>query len=380
MNVDTASSPNDSMTPLSQRLRQFPAHMVRPTQTTLARRPPWIWETGLGAAKFQFKQFSQALSARELIDLTFLTGSGAPRRLTIGLEQPLLTQVCQMSRGAGFPARSTGISADKTLMPLFKAVLQSLLADPSEWLQRQPVVENVRLDANMVQEPGDLQGVFSMPGTTWTSRVFMNLGPDWNQDVQLWSLPQIDYKKVPPHFKIRLSPFIGSSRITLTDLKDIEVGDFLLIENWNDANNQWQVILRSPDNTIVLTGYMQDKGVELSTSTSNPNPSSVNQPTSELVNASQLDGLKVQLNFELPEIELPVSEVMQLTPGMVVPLNAPVDQAEVYVRTGGELIAIGQLVALGPNLGIHIMQTRLTPATSRETSTTSETEVPSSTL
>ncbi|MEW9899011.1 FliM/FliN family flagellar motor switch protein [Chitinivorax sp. PXF-14] len=74
-------------------------------------------------------------------------------------------------------------------------------------------------------------------------------------------------------------------------------------------------------------------------------------PLAPLIDTAQLP---VRLSVELAGLDLPLSELAGLQPGLVIDLGRPLDQAELLVRANGRPVARGELVRLGDWLGVRI--------------------------
>ena len=65
--------------------------------------------------------------------------------------------------------------------------------------------------------------------------------------------------------------------------------------------------------------------------------------------------LPVDLVFELGRTELRVGELSQLQPGYVFPLAGALEGANVTIRTNGQAVGQGELVAVGDSLGVRLL-------------------------
>lgn len=76
-------------------------------------------------------------------------------------------------------------------------------------------------------------------------------------------------------------------------------------------------------------------------------------PLAPLIDTARLP---VRLSVELAGLDLPLSELAGLQPGLVIDLGRPLDQAELLVRANGRPVARGELVRLGDWLGVRITE------------------------
>jgi type III secretion protein Q len=68
---------------------------------------------------------------------------------------------------------------------------------------------------------------------------------------------------------------------------------------------------------------------------------------------SELDSLPLRVVFEMGRLEMSLSEVRQLAPGMTLPLARPLDDV-VDIVVNGRRIGRGSLVRVGDGLGVRV--------------------------
>ncbi|EGC99199.1 type III secretion system apparatus protein YscQ/HrcQ [Burkholderia sp. TJI49] len=68
-----------------------------------------------------------------------------------------------------------------------------------------------------------------------------------------------------------------------------------------------------------------------------------------------LDGLAVDLRFELPPTSMPLGELSALQPGAVIELQQGINQSVIHLVANGMLIGTGQLIAVGQKLGVRVV-------------------------
>ena len=67
-------------------------------------------------------------------------------------------------------------------------------------------------------------------------------------------------------------------------------------------------------------------------------------------------GLQVNVRFEIDGPAMTVAQAISLKPGEVIALPTPVDQARVRLRCQGRCFAYGELVNVGGQMGVRIVE------------------------
>jgi len=68
---------------------------------------------------------------------------------------------------------------------------------------------------------------------------------------------------------------------------------------------------------------------------------------------SELDSIPVRVVFEMGRLEMSVSEVRQLAPGVMIPLARPLEDV-LDIVVNGKRIGRGNLVRIGEGLGVRV--------------------------
>jgi type III secretion protein Q len=68
---------------------------------------------------------------------------------------------------------------------------------------------------------------------------------------------------------------------------------------------------------------------------------------------SDLDSLPVRVVFEMGHLEMSISEIRQLAPGVTLPLARPLEEL-LDIVVNGKRIGRGSLVKLGEGLGVRV--------------------------
>ncbi len=97
----------------------------------------------------------------------------------------------------------------------------------------------------------------------------------------------------------------------------------------------------------VNNAYSNEKGFTRMMSSENDN----NQELPFDVNS-----VPIKMEFKIGEIQLSLAELQNIGPGYIVNLKAPLDDAKTDIYANGNLIAKGQLITVGDQVGIRILR------------------------
>ncbi|MBX2861310.1 MAG: FliM/FliN family flagellar motor switch protein [Vampirovibrio sp.] len=161
---------------------------------------------------------------------------------------------------------------------------------------------------------------------------------------------------------------IGSTRIPLADLRLLEVGDVVLLEQ--SRMNRMAIVEPDSDEKIFFTlKYTDIDKKELSTIEEQLAPEMMqeltmkqSQHTDEQSQASTKeklwDNLMIDVHAEFSPVSLPLRQLKQMTEGLIVELGA-LSGNQIRLHVEGKTIADGELVIIGDQFGVRI--TGLTP-------------------
>ncbi|CAB3714722.1 type III secretion system cytoplasmic ring protein SctQ [Trinickia soli] len=187
----------------------------------------------------------------------------------------------------------------------------------------------------------------------------------------------------PPPPKVEASDFdtlpialhfeVGSTMLSVGELRSIAPGDIIGIERWQSFGQALRCIATTRDGRLTVmakavgTRIVIDQ-IEENPVTSNPrsDASAPNSPTSTASaqtaageasaepKLAQLDALEVRVSFELDERSMPLAELKALKSGYVIELEQPLNQSTVHIRANGALVGQGHLIAVGNKLGVRV--------------------------
>ncbi|MBJ9615510.1 type III secretion system cytoplasmic ring protein SctQ [Burkholderia multivorans] len=165
---------------------------------------------------------------------------------------------------------------------------------------------------------------------------------------------------------------LGRTALTAAELADVVAGDIIAIEHWR-AHEQdllcvayvraapaWEITGRPAGNRLTVQ-RIREMPLE-PPRTDSASAAAPDTPPADAPRA--LDGLAVDLRFELPPTSMPLGELGTLQPGAVIELPHGINQSVIHLVANGMLIGTGQLIAVGQKLGVRVVT--LTPPTPRE--------------
>ncbi|HRK56519.1 MAG TPA: type III secretion system cytoplasmic ring protein SctQ [Burkholderiaceae bacterium] len=162
-----------------------------------------------------------------------------------------------------------------------------------------------------------------------------------------------------------LSFGIGTTRLTLEELKSIEVGDIVSVDERPLSSEGMLVEARIKGNPgIDIIGQVKGFNItvkhwKVQTMTQgNPNaPDSSIEPSAPQaanVPPDHLGGLEVPLRFEIGDLSVSLADLKHLQPGFVFELPQPISHGTVRILAHGNLLGTGYLVAIGDRLGVRV--------------------------
>ena len=139
--------------------------------------------------------------------------------------------------------------------------------------------------------------------------------------------------------------FVGKSRISLDELKNLEREDIIILENSNlhamKLLGEEEIPFKvNPDPKLVL----------------NIDNISGGQPEMNELESQQKniwDSLQVELSAEFKKIKISLGELRQITEGLVIDV-APIIQNQISLHVENKELAVGELVIIGDRYGVKI--------------------------
>ncbi|MGU7812539.1 type III secretion system cytoplasmic ring protein SctQ [Burkholderia sp. AW49-1] len=158
---------------------------------------------------------------------------------------------------------------------------------------------------------------------------------------------------------------IGRTELTMAELADVVSGDIIAIERWRaheqnllcvarvTAAPAWEITGRPSGNRLTVE-RIREMPLE-PTRTDTPPATATAHDASADVAPRSLDGLAVDLRFELPPTSIPLGELGTLQPGAVIELQQGINQSVIHLVANGMLIGTGHLIAVGQKLGVRVV-------------------------
>ncbi|MDN7848996.1 type III secretion system cytoplasmic ring protein SctQ [Burkholderia seminalis] len=156
---------------------------------------------------------------------------------------------------------------------------------------------------------------------------------------------------------------IGRTELTTAELADVVGGDIIAIERWQaheqnllcvarlPAAPAWEITGRPSGNRLTVE-RIREMPLE-PTRTDHPPVTTHDAPSADAPRT--LDGLAVDLRFELPPASMPLGELSALQPGAVIELQQGINQSVIHLVANGMLIGTGHLIAVGQKLGVRVV-------------------------
>ncbi|WP_253575182.1 type III secretion system cytoplasmic ring protein SctQ, partial [Burkholderia multivorans] len=158
---------------------------------------------------------------------------------------------------------------------------------------------------------------------------------------------------------------IGRTELTMVELADVVGGDIIAIERWHaheqnllcvarvPAAPAWEITGR-PSGSRLTVERIREMPLE-PTRTDTPPATGAAHDASPADAPRALDGLAVDLRFELPPTSMPLGELSALQPGAVIELRQGINQSVIHLVANGMLIGTGHLIAVGQKLGVRVV-------------------------
>ncbi|WP_415859055.1 type III secretion system cytoplasmic ring protein SctQ [Burkholderia pyrrocinia] len=156
---------------------------------------------------------------------------------------------------------------------------------------------------------------------------------------------------------------IGRTELTTAELADVVGGDIIAIERWQaheqnllcvarlPAAPAWEITGRPSGNRLTVE-RIREMPLE-PTRTDTAPVTTHDAPPADAPRT--LDGLAVDLRFELPPTSMPLGELSALQPGAVIELQQGINQSVIHLVANGMLIGTGHLIAVGQKLGVRVV-------------------------
>jgi type III secretion protein Q len=172
---------------------------------------------------------------------------------------------------------------------------------------------------------------------------------------------------LPPAFALPLSFELGRTPLRLHELRTIEPGDIVAIEQWQShgegivctlvlgPGQRTSVRARADGSTLTV----MDDGKEFRMTTHSTDTSNETEATADASSPAgldRLDSMEVALRFEVGDLRVSLRELRSLQAGHVFDLGQPLNRCTVRILAHGNLLGSGHLVAVGDRLGVRVAE------------------------
>jgi type III secretion protein Q len=180
----------------------------------------------------------------------------------------------------------------------------------------------------------------------------------WQALAELWVASAIPTSRDMAHWRVPVRFEIGRTLLPLAQLRRVEIGDVLRIDNGPGAGAPAVLRLRAGTGPAPeITGRF-DEGRITITQVGAPtmNADDPIEPVAQDETPQDFDALTLTVSFDLGRRTMTLGELRAVRPGAVFELEQSLERSTVRVVVNGELFARGQLVALGEMLGVRVSE------------------------
>ncbi len=170
-------------------------------------------------------------------------------------------------------------------------------------------------------------------------------------------LATYDFRDIAASLEISvpLDLSVGKSRLKISDIRALEPGDLVVLENSSLDHIIWtknefeklhiNIAIPGKDNSKFASMYYD--GLEMA------------NMAEENTNEDMLTDLPVELTAQFKSVQMPLQKIIELESGGILPLGLLMDSQLTLVAPGDRPIASGNLVIVGNQFGIRINKTNL---------------------
>jgi type III secretion protein Q len=163
----------------------------------------------------------------------------------------------------------------------------------------------------------------------------------------------------PADLPLALRFEVGSRRLAPAELRGLRPGDLVLLARLPSRGGRWQArVLAGAGRSCIGLGHVKGDGIVMEQWQVPKAPGMAAAATAPAANGL-LDGVSVEIAFEIGHHRMALGELMQLAPGHVFALGANPEGDAVDLVVDGRVIGAGQLVLVGEALGVRVLRLQL---------------------
>ncbi|MDD3236573.1 MAG: FliM/FliN family flagellar motor switch protein [Candidatus Gastranaerophilales bacterium] len=151
-----------------------------------------------------------------------------------------------------------------------------------------------------------------------------------------------------PKTKVKVNLAVGCSKLTLNDVKNIEVDDIVLLENSNinkmilKVNGENKPFKLVPDPSLIID-FDGDSD----------NDGGLNMDEKTIHTGNMWDSIQVDLSAEFEQVKIPLGDLRQISEGLVVDIGS-VYENKIDLKVENKTIASGELVIINDRYGVRV--------------------------
>ncbi len=149
---------------------------------------------------------------------------------------------------------------------------------------------------------------------------------------------------------------LGERAFSLSRIKALKVGDWVLWGSSAYVTLRIHGAVANETSDLVATCQLSKRELTVEEALHEESQMVATEAEDAESLHSSYAGLQVNVRFEIDGPAMTVAQAVGLTPGEVIVLAAPVDQARVRLRCQGRCFAYGELVNVGGQMGVRIVE------------------------
>lgn len=214
----------------------------------------------------------------------------------------------------------------------------------------EPGAEGASAPATEAPEDWHCHGALHFDDDRWLSLACAEREPASRPRHRLGSLP------------VGLVFRLGTTRLSLREMRGIAHGDIVGIEHWVSAGKSLmckavlpgevgRVITGKIGGNQILIEKIQEVSLNEENSIATAEASDAGDRT-----LKSLDAMEVEVSFELEKRTMTLAELQALREGHIVELEQPLNQSRVHILANGARVGHGHLIAVGNKLGVRVSE------------------------